>query len=137
MVGGLLLRGHADPLDVFGQFGLGHGDAVLHEHLGRVEIGPQLEGHVEEHLAVVGAARRHVEHALDAVHFLFDGSGHRGGHGLRVGARIRGRDLDRRRGDVGILGNREACERHQSDDHDHQREDGGENRPIDEEAGKT
>ena len=52
----------------------------------------------------------------------------------RIGARIGGRDLDRRRGDFGILGDGQAGQRHQADDDDHQREHGGEDRPIDEET---
>ena len=104
----LLLRGHADPFDVFGQLGLGHGNAVLYEHLRRIEVRPQLEGHVEEHLAVVRTARRHVQHPLHAVDFLLDRSGHGGGHRLRIGPGVDGRDLNRRRSDVGVLGNRQA-----------------------------
>ncbi len=72
-------------------------------------FGAQLEGHVQEHLAVVRAARRHVQHPLDAVDLLLDGRGHGGGHRLRIGAGIDGRDLDRRRGHLGILGDRQAA----------------------------
>ena len=60
------------------------------------------------HLAVVGAARRHVEHPLHAVDFLLDGRGHGGRHRFRIGARINGGHLDRRRGDFRILGVGEA-----------------------------
>ena len=81
------------PLDLLRQLGLGDGDAVLHEHLGHVEVRAQLERDVEVHLPVVRALRRHVEHPLDAVDFLLDGRGHGVGHGLGVGAGIGRRDL--------------------------------------------
>ena len=98
--GRLLLHRHAAALDQVGQDRLGQRHAVLHQHLGHVQVGAQLEGDRQRVGAVVGALRRHVEHVLDAVDLLLDRRGHRVGHHLGVGAGIDGRDLDRRRRDL-------------------------------------
>ena len=80
-----LLGGHADGPDHVGQRRLGDGDAVLHQHLGHVDVGADLERHVQGVGAVVVALRRHVHHLLDAVDLLLDRRGHGVGHHLGVG----------------------------------------------------
>jgi hypothetical protein len=86
-VGRLLARGDAQPLHVFRQLRQGDGHAVLHQHLRGVEVGAELEGDRQHHLAVVGALRRHVEHVLDAVDLLLD----RRGDMRRIRRRLRKR----------------------------------------------
>ena len=71
-VGRLLFRRHADALHVRREHGDGDGDAILHQHLRRIEIGAELESDAERHVAVARALRRHVEHVLDAVDLLLD-----------------------------------------------------------------
>ena len=132
----LLLGRHAGALDLLGQLGLGDGDAVLHQHLRRVQVGAQLEGDVERHLAVVGAFGGHVEHALDAVDFLLDGRGDGVGDGLGVGARVGGCHLDGGRRHLGVLRHRQQEVSHDADDDDDDRQHRGENRPVDEDARK-
>ena len=73
-----------------GQLRHGQRDAVLHQHLGHVQVGAQLEGDRQRVGAVVGALRRHVEHVLDAVDLLLDRRGHGVGHHLGVGPGIAG-----------------------------------------------
>ena len=131
--GRFLLRRHARPPHFVRQLRLGDGDPVLHEDLGHVQVGPQLERRVKEHLPVVRRARRHVDHPLDAVDLLLDGRGHGRGDGLRVGPGIDGADLDRRRRDIRVLGHRQLDQSDQPDQHDRQREHRGEDRAIDEE----
>ena len=107
-VGRLLFRCDADALHFGRQDGNGDGDAVLHQHLRGIEIGAELEGDGERHVAVARALRRHVEHVLHAIDLLLDRRGHRFRHDLRVRARIIRRDLNGRRRDLRILRDRQA-----------------------------
>ena len=116
-----------------GNLGFGDRDPVLHQHRRDVHIGADLERHGQLVGAVVGAGRRHVDHAFDAVDFLFDRRGHRFSDRPRVATRIDGRDLT-----VGgaIWGNLAIgrAERHDAGDHDHDRNHRGEDRSIDKES---
>jgi hypothetical protein len=60
----------------------------------------------------------------------------RGGHYVRAGAGILASDVDHRGRNLGILGDRQATEGDDAQDHEHQRHDAGEDRPVDEEAGR-
>ena len=129
------LLGHrdADGAHLFGQTRLGDGDAVLHQHLRGIEIGAELEGDGERHAAVAGRLRRHIEHVVDAVDLLLDRGRHGLGHDLGGGSRILRGHRDRRRRDVRILRDRQGEIGDAADQRDDDRDDGGEDRPIDEE----
>jgi hypothetical protein len=116
------------------QRGQGLVDAVLHEDLGHVEIDADLEGDRQVVGAVVGALRRHVEHVLNAVDLLFDRRGDRLRHHAGVGAGVHAGDLNRRRRDLGILGDRQDEKRDQPRDGYDDGYDRGEDGPIDEES---
>ena len=75
-VGVAFARGDAGLLDHVGQLRQGQVDAVLHQHLGEIQIDAGLERDGQAVGAVVGGLRRHVEHVLDAVDLLLDGGGH-------------------------------------------------------------
>ena len=62
-------------------------DAVLHLHLGDIEIGAEIERHADREAAVAVRVRRHIEHVLDAVDLLLDRRHHGRGDHLGVGAR--------------------------------------------------
>ncbi len=66
----------------------GQVDAVLHQHLGEVQIDAGLEGDGQGVRAVVVRLRHHVHHVFDAVDLLLDGGGHGVGDVLGVGAGI-------------------------------------------------
>ena len=87
-VGRLLGDGDADGAHLLGQTRQGDGDAVLHQHLRRIEVGAELEGDGQRHAAVAGRLRRHVEHVVDAVDLLLDRGGDGLGHDLGGGAGI-------------------------------------------------
>ncbi len=131
----LLLGRDALDLHFRGQGGECGGDPVLHQDLVLVGVRADRESDGEIVGAVAGAGRLHVEHVLDAVDVLLD----RQGDGIdeRRGARagIARRDLHGRRHDVRILRGRQVDERDEADDDEEQRQNIGENRPIDEEAG--
>ena len=91
-----------------GRRGSADRDAVLHQHLRRIEVGAELEGDGERELAVAGRLRRHVEHVLDAVDLLLERRGDGVGDDLGRGAGIGGGDRDRRRRDLRILRDRQA-----------------------------
>ena len=110
--------------------------AVLHQHLGRVRVGADLEGHRQPHLAVAAALGRHVEHVLHAVDLLLERRGHGVGDGLRAGAGIVGDDEDGRRRDLGILGDRQREQRNRAQQHDQDGQHRREDRPADEEVGE-
>ena len=133
-IGRGLLHGDADIADVGRQARLRDGDAVLHLHLGDVEIGAEIESDLDRKPPVRRRVRRHVEHVLDAVDLLLHRRDHRGGDDFGAGAGILSGDVDDRRRDLGILRDRQARERHAAEDHEDDRDHGGENRPIDEEV---
>ena len=80
--GRLLLDADAGLLHFAGQRGQRQIHAVLHQHLGHVEIRADLERDRQVVAAVVGGLRAHVEHVLDADHLLLDRRGDRFGHDL-------------------------------------------------------
>ena len=131
--GRFLLGGDAGRLHGIGQTGHRQVDAVLHEHLRHVEVRAQLERDRQVVAAVVRALRRHVQHALDAVHLLLDRGGNGVAHDLRAGSRIGARDLHRRRRDFGVLGDRQDFDGCQSRQQDHGGDHDAEDGSIDEE----
>ncbi len=82
----LLVGVDALQLHLLRQLRHGQRDAILHEHLRHVQIGAQCEGDRERVRAVIGALRRHVHGAFDAVHLLLDWRRHAVGHHLRIRA---------------------------------------------------
>ena len=129
------LLGHrdADVAHLFRQTRLGDGHAVLHQHLRGIEVGPELEGDGERHVAVAGRLRRHIEHVVDAVDLLLDGGRNGLGHDLGGGSRVLRGDRDRRWRDVRILRDRQGEISNAADQRDDDGNDGGEDRPVDEE----
>ncbi len=136
-VGRGLAHGDAEVAHVRRQTRLGDRKAVLHQHVGDIEVGADLEGHRQQHVAVVGRQRRHVEHVVDAVDLLLDRRRDGGGHRLGVGARIGGADGHRRRHDLGILRDRQRLVGDEAEDQEDDRRDGREDRSVDEEMGET
>ncbi len=105
-VGRCLVHRDADPGHFFRQLGLGPGDAVLHLHLGVVQVGAQCEGDGQGDLAVSGGLRGHVQHVLDASDGLFQGRGHGFADDLGVGAREVGAYDHGRRHDFRVFADR-------------------------------
>ena len=124
----------ADIADVGRQPRLRDGDAVLDLHLGDVEVGAEVERHLDRKAPVRRRIGRHIEHVLDAVDLLLHRRDHRGGDDFGAGAGILPGDVDDRRRDLGILRDRQARERHAAQDHEDDRDHGGKDRPIDEEV---
>ena len=133
-VGRRLLHGDADIAHVGGQARVGDGDAVLHLHLGDVQIGAELEADRDRKATVGGRVRRDIDHILDAVDLLFDRRDHRRGHDLGTGAGILPGDADQGRRYLGILRDRQAQERHRAQDREDDRNHRRKDRPIDEEV---
>ncbi len=134
-VGRALDRGDTEAADFLGQLGLRLGNAVLHLHLGVVQIGADLERDGERHHAVARRLRRHVERVLHAVDRLLERRGDRLGDGLGIGARVDRADDDRRRHDFRVFAHRQAEERDRADEEDDDREHAGEDRSLDEKIG--
>ncbi|MNI33592.1 hypothetical protein D3C73_875500 [compost metagenome] len=130
-----LVHHHADLAHLFGQFRLGQGDAVLDQHLGRIQVGARLERHGDGHRPVRGRGRGHVDHALDAIDLLLDRRGDGLGQGLSRGAGVGRADVDRRGGDLGILRQRQVRQGEGPDQGDEDRDHDREDRSVDEEAG--
>ena len=74
-IGRCLAHGYAETAYVLGQSRLGHRDAVLHEHLRLIDIGPGLEDNVDRQPPVAGRLRHDVEHVVDAIHLLLNRCG--------------------------------------------------------------
>ena len=132
--GGRFLHRHTLPGDGFGQARLGLRQLVLHLHLRDVGIGAQREGERDRRPAGRGGAGFDVAQPVQAGHLLFDHLHHGIGDGFRRSARIGGGNDDGGRGDRGILRHRQAQDRKRPHPHDHQRDDPGEDRPVDEET---
>ena len=132
----VLLDRHPLAHDVLGQLGERDRHPVLHQHLGDIEIGSELEGDGEGEIAVAGRLGDHVEHVLDAVDLLLQRRGHALAHHLRRGAGVAGLDDDGRGGHLRILRHRQGEIGEAADQGDEDRDDGGEDRPVDEEMRK-
>ena len=72
--------------------------AVLDVDLREVLVARDVERDVDRRHAAIGARRRHVGHAFDAVDGLFERGGHRGFDFLRVGAGVERGHRDLRQG---------------------------------------
>jgi hypothetical protein len=101
-----------------------------------IEIGAEVERYADREAAVAIGVRRHVEHVLDAVDLLFDWRHHGRRDHLGARAGILTRNVDDRRRDFRILRDRQAREGDRAEDHDHDRDDGRKDRPVDEEMRK-
>ena len=127
-------RSHAKAAHFLRQPRLGHGHAVLHLHLRLVDVRAELERDRQRHAPVAGALRRHVEHVLHAVDFLFDGRGDGVGQHLRIRARVPRGHHHRGRHDIGELRDGQLDDGQAADDQDDDRQYGGEDRAVDEEV---
>ncbi|CRQ53393.1 hypothetical protein PAERUG_P45_London_17_VIM_2_12_12_00116 [Pseudomonas aeruginosa] len=117
----------------FGQARLDDLQAVLHFHRGEVGVHALAEGQGQRGLA--GAAGGlGVEQAGRAVHLALDDRGHRFLDHLGRGAGIAGADVDHRRRDVRVLGDRQEADRQDPGEHDQQGDHPGEDRPVNEET---
>ena len=70
--GGFLLRYDALLLDCLGQLRERGGNAILHEHLRKIEIGSDFEGDCQRIATIGSAGGLHVKHVLDTVDLLLD-----------------------------------------------------------------
>ena len=131
---GALLHRHAKLAHHVGQARFGNLDPVIDVDGGHVDVGADLEGRGDRQAAVGRGAGVEVEQVLDARELLLDGAGHRPGEGFGGGAGVGGGDHHRRRGDLGVLGDRQRTRGHQAGDHDDDRDDRREDRPVDEET---
>ena len=133
--GRLLLADHdALPADFLRQARLGERDAVLDQHLRRIEVGSELESDGDRHPPVAGRLRRLVEHVVDAVDLLLDRSSDRVGDRLGRRAGIVGADRHGRRHDLRELRDRQPDIGEGADDRDDDRDDAGKDRAPDEEV---
>ncbi|MCY1400589.1 hypothetical protein D9M71_156830 [compost metagenome] len=130
-------RGHPQALHVLRQTRGRLFDAVTHPLQGLVRIGPQLEGHRQEEVAVGIRQRLHVEHVLDAVDLFLDRCGHGLCQGRGIGARVLGMHDDGRRHDLRVFGDGQAEHCDGPGDEDQRRDHAGEDRPVDEKAGQV
>src|SRR5437016_10302851 len=136
-IGRLFLRCYADALDIGRKHGNRDGDAILYQHLRRIEIRAELERDAQRHVAVARALRGHVEHVLDAIDLLLDRRRHCFRHNLRVRAGITGGDLDGWRRDLGILRDRKRRQRNDTHQRDDNANHAGEDWPVDEKMRKV
>ena len=120
----------------WGRRGRAWATPVLDVHLRLVQVGAELERDGQGHTAVGGSLREHVEHVLDAVDLLLERRGHGFRDDARAGARVGRLNDHRRRHHLQVLADRQDEERQRAGDHEDEREDGGEDGPVDEEAGR-
>ena len=112
--GKLLLNRNTLSRHLFRQHSHGFRDAVLHQHIGHVEIGANLKGNPQGHLTIAGVSRFHIEHVLDTINLLLNRRGDRLLDINRIGTLVGGGDIDHGRGDFGVLGNGQATQGNQA-----------------------
>src|SRR5690606_24799060 len=102
---------------------------------GLIRVGADVEVHRQAHRAGIGARRAHVDHAVHAVDLLLDRRGDRLGDRLGAGAGVARLHHHLGRHDGRVLLDRKRVHRREPGEHDDDRQDRRENRPVDEEAG--
>jgi hypothetical protein len=112
-------------------------DPVLDLDLRNVEVGAELEGHVDLEAAVSGRVRGHVDHVLDAIDLLLEGSNDGVGDNVCARPGKLTADPHHRRRDLRILGDRQPPDGHRADDDEDDRHDRGEDGSVDEEVGEA
>ncbi len=111
-------------------------DAVVDVDRGVVDVGADLERHLDLHDPLRRRVRAHVEHVGNAVDGVLDRR--RDGLLQHFGGRagIHGADGHDGRRDFRILGDRQVAHRGQAREHEERRDDDREDRSVDEKAGK-
>ena len=109
-VGCTLHGGDAQAAHFLGQARLGLRDAVLHQLLGLVRVGAELESDGECHRAIGCGLAAHVEHAFDTVDAFFQRRGDGFGNHLGVGAGVLGAHHDGGRCHFGVFRNGQAAQ---------------------------
>ena len=129
----VLGHGHAGRAHLGGEPADRVVDLVLHVVGGEVDVAVELERADDRAGAVAGGRRGDVAQAVDAVDRLFERRGDGRLRGLRVRAGVgRGHGDDRRR-DLRKLGDGQGRDRDQPGQHDEERADRREHRPVQEE----
>jgi hypothetical protein len=128
---------HSKASDVFGQTRLGDSDAVLDQYLRLIDVYSRLEDDVDRNPPVAGQLRDDVEHVVNTVDLLLNRCRHGCRDDFGRGARICSADIHGRRRDLWIFRDRQGSLRDGASDCQKDREDGGENRPVDKEMGKS
>ncbi len=125
-----------DPLigNCRGQLGRGPLNAVLHVDLGQLGICALVEVDIEGVVAGRGAGGLHVDHVVSTVDLLLDGCANVLRYGLGVRARVGRCHLDLYRCNVRELGDGQIEHGYRAGDCDHQRDNGCENRAVNEEV---
>ena len=122
-------------LHLLGQAGEGLLNLVLHLHLRDVGIGALGEGGRDRSRSRRTRRGCEIDKAVDACQLLLDDLRHAGFERVRRSPRIGCADIDRRRGDVRVLLNRQRHDGAEATEHDDDGDDPGENGPVDECAG--
>ena len=117
------------------ELGQGAVDLVLDQGQGGRQVGPDVEGDGQRIRPVAAAGGGQVNGMFHPVDRLLDRHADGGGHHAGAGPGIAGRNLDRRRGDRGILFLRELVIANQPDDDGHQGQHIGQDGPLDKESG--
>ena len=133
---GFLADRQAGMRHLVGELRRGEARAILHIDGVDVRIGAQREGHVQRVAAVRAAGRLVVDRVVDAVDLLLDGLGDRGLDRFGVGAGIIRGQRDLRRHDFGKLRDRDRRDGDRAGERDHDGDDDGKSRPVDENAGE-
>jgi len=103
LITGALLRGHTLVAHLLRQPWQRSLHAIVDVDRGLIGIGADVEVDADPHRTGIRVAGTHVDHVLDAVDFLLQRCGDRGGDHLGAGARIRRFDHHFRRHDFRIL----------------------------------
>ena len=134
--GGFLADRQAGVRHLVGKLRHGEARAVLHVDGVDVGIGAEREGHVERIAAVGAAGRLVIDRVVDAVDLLLDRLRHGGLDHFGVGAGIVRGQRDLRRHDVRKLRDRDRGDGDRAGQRDHDGDDDGESRPVDENGGE-
>ena len=135
-VGRLLCGRDAEPANFLRQFRQRLRNAVLHLHLGFVDVRAELESYGQRHHTVTRGLRKHVERILDTVDGLLQRRRDRFGDGLRVRAGIRRAHDDGGRNNLRVFADRQPPQCDEPNDEDHDGKHARKDRTPDEEIGE-
>ncbi len=130
-VGQRFFSGNPHAGDFRGQLGRGGRHPVLGKDRVHVRVGAHFEGGLDHHGAVIGVGGLHVDHVVHPVDLLLQGGGHGILHRQCVGTGVVRTHLHDRRGDVGILLDRQVEQGERSHDNRNDRNDDGHDGPSD------
>src|SRR5262249_2369670 len=132
-----LAHRYADALHLFRQPWQCDRDSVLDQHLSLIDVGARLEHDADGEDAVAGRLRHHVDHVIDAINLLLDWRRDSLRDDLRRRTSETGVHRYGGRSNLGKFRDRQGAKGDIANERQDDRDDAGEDRPVNEEVRKA